>query len=240
MEERLTTDDSNPHVRWANTRISELPRDQLRLRLDIYEESMLLRGYEGETTWVRRIDADNVASALMRHLGARSGLLPPNALWWKQSSEGVITAVWRDARVWPAALQVKAFEKPRRFMLPMPGLVFLCAPGRPPWVFAARERPTSHDDMLYRMPTFNVFKEGRVCPGNHSFPERADRIPESFFESHFSMTGDTARRSRKHPTELIRLWEEIDGQGEYPLDDLVEHATLAEVMGIPEQPIRAY
>ena len=201
---------------------------------------MLLRGHEGETSWVRTVDADNVASALMRHLGARSGLLPPDTLWWKQSSEGIITAVWRSARVWPAALQEKAFEKPRRLRLPMPGLVFLCAPGRPPWVFAAKERPASPDDILYSMPTFNVFKDGRVCPGNHNFPERPHCIPESFFESHFSMTGDTARRSRKHPLELIRLWEEIDGQGEYPLDDLVEYSTLERVMGIPEQPIRAY
>ena len=228
------SDDNRQNVQWAKAPISDVPRDRLMMRLDFYQENLILKGYEGEMVWTRRISADSIATALMRHMGARSGLLPPDALWWKQSSEGTITALWREPRVWAAALQEKAFEKPARFQLPMPGLVFICAPGRPPWVFAARERPTSPEDQLYHTPTFNVFQDGRVCPGNHAFPERPEDIPESFFQSHFSMTGHTEGRSKKHRGELIQLWEEINGQDEYPLEDLVECATLEEVMGIPD------
>ena len=230
------SEESGQDLRWARPRLDQVPTDRIRMQLEFYEESILLRGHQSNTTWVRRVDPDEMASTLMKHMGAKSGLLPPGTLWWKQSSEGTLTAVWREPAVWQVAVQAKAFEKPERLRLPMPGLVFLCAPGRPPWAFAAPERPTSQDDKLYHMPTFNVFQSGRVCPGNHTFPEEPDGIPESFFQSHFSLTGDSRGRSKKYPRELAKLWEEIDGKDEYPMEDLVEFAALAEVMGIPEKP----
>ena len=68
----------------------------------------------------------------------------------------------------------------------------------------------------------------------HKFPDRAEETPESFFQSHFSMTGDTRGRSKKYPNELYKLWKELDGKEEYPLEDLVEHCTVADAMEIPE------
>ena len=62
------------------------------------------------------------------------------------------------------------------------------------------------------MPAFNVFSDGRTCPGSHRFPEEVARIPESFFQSYFSGTGDIRNRSRKHPDDLHALWEDLDGQ----------------------------
>ena len=56
----------------------------------------------------------------------------------------------------------------------MPGLVFVCSPGRAPWVYAATERPADAEQQLFRMPAFNVFGDGRVCPGSHRFPEQVD------------------------------------------------------------------
>ena len=93
----------------------------------------------------------------------------------------------------------------------MPGLVFVCSPGRPPWVYAALSRPTDPEQHLFRAPAFNVFRDGRVCPGSHRFPEEVGLIPESFFQSYFSLTGDSRDRSKKHADNLQALWEEIDG-----------------------------
>ena len=112
----------------------------------------------------------------------------------------------------------------------MPGLVFVCSPGRAPWVYAAAGRPTNPEETLYRIPTFNVFGDGRVCPGSHRFPEDISRIPESFFESFFSTTGDSRQRSYKHPDALADLWAELNGQDEYPLDDLVPQCSVEEAM----------
>ena len=212
-------------ARWSLPGIDEAPRDALRLQLEVYEETVLLRGFDADLAWVRTVSADAVAHAVTRHLGFSSGLLPQDALWWQQGETGQVVALWRPPRVWAVALQREAFKPPARLRLPMPGLVFVCSTGRAPWVYAARERPTDPEEQLYRAPAFNVFADGRACPGTHRFPEEVDAIPESFFQSYFSGTGDTRNRSRKHPDDA--LWEELDGKSAYPLDDLVPQCTVA-------------
>ena len=121
-----------------------------------------------------------------------------------------------------------------RLRLPMPGLVFVCSPGRAPWVYAAAERPADLEQHLFRAPAFNVFRDGRVCLGSHRFPEEVGLIPEGFFQSFFSLTGDTRDRSKKHPDNLQSLWEEIDGTTAYPIEDLVPQCTVAQAMAVSE------
>ena len=145
-----------------------------------------------------------------------------------------MVALWRPPKVWPVALQREAFKPPARLRVPMPGLVFVCSPGRAPWVYAAKSRPTGAEHPLYRAPAFNVFADGRVCPGSHTFPEEVGLIPESFFQSFFSITGDTRDRSKKHPDNLHALWEELDGKRKYPLKDLVPQCTVGQAMAVSE------
>ena len=212
---------------WSLPGPDDMPRDKLNLQLEVYEETILLRGFDGDTSWVRTVSADEIANVFTQHLGFSSGLLPLDALWWNQGETGRVVALWRPPQVWPVALQREAFKPPVRLRLPMPGLVFVCSPGRAPWVYASRSRPTNLDEHLFRMPAFNVFGDGRVCPGSHKFPEEVGRIPESFFRSFFSLTGDSRNRSRKHPDNLQALWEEIDGKTDYPVEDLVPQCTVA-------------
>jgi hypothetical protein len=79
--------------------------------------------------------------------------------------------------------------------------------------------------------TDNVFRTGRICTGTHSFPDDADRVPDAFFESFFSRTGDTAGgKSRRHPEDVGELWAELDGQLEFPCDDLIPRLTVADAI----------
>ena len=59
---------------------------------------------------------------------------------------------WRSPQVWSVALQREAFKPPARLRLPMPGLVFVCSPGRSPWAYAATSRPTDPEQHLFRAP----------------------------------------------------------------------------------------
>ena len=221
-------------TQWSLPGRDDLPRDQLQAQLEVYGETILLRGFQGDSTWVRTVSADEIANVFIRHLGFSSGLLPQEALWWNQGDTGQVVALWRPPQVWPVALQREAFQPPARLRLPMPGLVFVCSPGRAPWVYAALERPSHAEQQLYRAPAFNVFRDGRVCPGSHRFPEDASLIPESFFRSFFSLTGDTKDRSRKHPDNLQDLWEELDGKSDYPVEDLVPQCAVAHAMALSE------
>ena len=223
---------------WAEPGEQMVRRDELELRMDFYKESIVLRKFGPDLNRVRMVHPDEIADAFIQHMGLSSGLLPEGTLWIKQSAEGIITALHRPPAVWAAAVQEQPFEPPARLRIPMPGLVFVCAPGRTPWVFACRERPTRQDQPLYASPTFNTFMNGRVCPGSHKFPDEVDRIPESFFRSFFSLTGDTWNRSQKHPRDLHALWRELDGREEYPMEDLVQQCTVADAMDIPENPRR--
>ena len=224
---------SNERIAWAGPSLRDVPPDPLRARLDIHAESMVLRCFGDTETWVRHVNADQMAAVITQHVGTSTGLLPRDCLWWRHSQSGTVTALWREPQVWPAALQTRAMEPAERLMVPMPGLVFICAPGQAPWVFAAKRRPENPLEEVYRMPAFNVFQDGRACPGNHNFPTEVRQIPDSFFQSHFSMTGYTTGRSKSHPEDLYALWKELDGKDEYPLEDLVEQGQVKDIMEIP-------
>ena len=221
-------------TRWSLPGGTEVPRDTLKVQLEVYDETILLRGFDGDSAWVRTVSADEMANVFTQHLGFSSGLLPNEALWWNQGETGHAVALWRPPQVWPVALQREAFKPPARLRIPMPGLVFVCSPGRAPWVYAALSRPSNPEQQLFRTPAFNVFRDGRVCPGSHRFPEEVGLVPESFFRSYFSTTGDTRERSKRHPDNLQALWEEIDGKTEYPVEDLVPQCTVAQAIGVSE------
>ena len=221
-------------TQWSLPGQAELPRDELRLQLEVYNETILLRGFEEDSAWVRTVSADAIANVFTQHLGSSSGLLPQDAIWWSQGETGQVVALWRPPQVWPVALQREAFKSPARLRLPMPGLVFVCSPGRAPWVYAATSRPTDPEQHLFRAPAFNVFRDGRVCPGSHRFPEEVGLAPESFFQSYFSLTGDSRNRSTKHPDNLQALWEELDGTTDYPMEDLVPQCTVGQAMAVSE------
>ena len=219
---------------WSLPGPADAPRDDLKVQLEVYGETILLRGFDGDSFWVRTVSADEIANVFTQHLGLSSGLLPREALWWGQGETGQVVGLWRPPQVWPVALQREAFKPPARLRLPMPGLVFVCSPGRTPWAYATLSRPTDPEQPLFRIPAFNVFRDGRVCPGSHRFPEEVGLIPESFFQSFFSSTGDTRERSQKHPDNLQALWEELDGKTDYPTEDLVPQCTVAQAMAVSE------
>jgi PRTRC genetic system protein B len=216
----------------------DVEEDPLRLRLDFHDESVILHDFAEKVTRTRLVSTLDVAHALARELDLDTGLLPPETLWWAKTAIGVRVAVWREPKVWTIRLRERYDAQPRRLRLPMPGLAFVCLPGRqPPYVFAAKTRPTATTDVLYRCPTYNVFDTGRVCTGSHDFPADAAKVPEAFFESYFSAVESTGRsRSRQHPDDIGALWTELRGHRSYPLEDLVPHGTVADVMRIGQQP----
>lgn len=168
--------------------------------------------------------------ALLSEVDLNSGLLPDNTLWWKQGRNGVEVGLWRPPQVWKVALVTKAFQAPRRFQIPMSGLIFVCKPAQSPRVFAAKHRPKSSKEHIYHAPLFNIFGNGDACPGTHKYPEKVSEIPESFFTSFFSMEAQYEGRSKKHPQSLLSLWEELDGKKRFPLSDLVKAGMLEDIM----------
>lgn len=209
----------------------EATRDTLEASMLFYRESVVLttHGKDGVGT-TRMVSALDVAKALAGAISLDTGILPVDTLWWASTSPAPTVGLWRSPRKWKVALQVKALEPPERLELPMPGLVFVCSPGQPPYVYAAKRRPFSPEEKLYHAPLFNVFSSGLTCAGNHRYPARVEEIPESFFLSFFTQAGDSQERSASHPHDLAALSKELNGKARYPLQDLMACGTIGDVM----------
>ena len=229
MQKRRLPEELHGH-QWALPEGVNVPPDEIKARLDFYGDSVILYLIERGIIHTRMVSADDITLALLREVSLSSGILPPNTLWWKRGRNGQEIALWRPPRVWPVAIQLEAFKPPRRFKLPMPGLIFICSAGRPPRVFAAKKIPVSIKQTIYHAPLFNIFHDGVTCPGTHHFPTDISEIPESFFTSFFTREAISAGRSEKYPDDLLKLWEELDGKTKYPLKDLVPCGHVEDIL----------
>ena len=215
---------------WALPDTLEVPRDPLQLRLDFHRDAILMYLLDEGVMHTRMVSALDIAQALTQELPISSGLLPEGALWWASGRNGTVVALWQPPKVWKVAIMLEPLKPPRRFSLPMPGLIFLCTPAQPPRVVAAKRRPRSLQDKVYHAPLYNIFQGGSTCPGTHKYSERIEDIPTSFFISFFSPAGNHQDRSKKYPKDLLKLWEELDGKKRYPLKDLVEFGKVEDLI----------
>jgi hypothetical protein len=215
---------------WALPENVDIPRDELKVRLDFYGQSVAMYVLEDGIVTTKMVSSQDIALALLRDIPLGSGVLPDNTLWWRHRQDGApIIAIWRSPRIWPVALQLEPFKSPRRFRLPMPGLIFICRPGSPPKVVAVKKRPTTPEEPVYRAPLYNVYTDGNTCPGSHRYSDDIAMIPEEFFTAFFtqSLGGEV---SRLYGHDLLKLWESIDGKKRYPLRDLIPCGKVADLL----------
>ncbi len=216
---------------WAVPPELGIPPDSLRLRLDFFHQAVSLTYFgEDDNVETKMVSAMDIAHSLASELSYNTGLLPDNTLWWSNTRHGSIYAIYVEPKIWRLALQEDLKKPPRRFTIPMPGFIFLCLAGQPPWVYAVKEKPTKETDKVYHAPLLNLFRNGNSCPGNQKYPERVNDIVKMFFISFFSNTADIQHRSKKHPGSILEMWEELKGKNKYLLDDLMPHGTISDLM----------
>ncbi|KKL87467.1 hypothetical protein LCGC14_1934420 [marine sediment metagenome] len=222
----------HPAFNWAVPEELGIPADQLRLRLDFFHQATEMTYFEDETVTSKIVSALDVAHALASELSFGSGLLPPGTIWWRNTNNGAVVALYVEKHIRQVALQLDIKKEPRRYKIPMPGLIFLCQPGETPWVFAVKHKPKKETDIVYRAPLANIHANGRSCAGTHKYPTRLENMVESFFISFFSATADLHNRSKQFPENVIHLWEFLNGKKKYPLADLVEHGTISDLLNM--------
>jgi len=217
---------------WAVPEELGVPPDQLRARLDFFHQAVVLNIYDGEVTTTRVVSAMDVAHALSNDLAFGTGLLPPGTIWWRNTRSGPVYAIYVEPKIWKVALQLDIQKPPRRFNLPLPGLIFLATPGREPWVFAVKKKPTKDTDGVYHAPLCNLHENGRSCAGTHRYPTRVSEIVRSFFTSFFSQTATLRNRSMKYPNNIVHLWDALDNKKRFPVGDLVQIGTIQDLMNM--------
>jgi PRTRC genetic system protein B len=237
MAKKKQTMKEQPLPTSFNTALPEslhIPPDPLRLRLDFHSEIVTMTKFETDAASTKVVSVFDVAQALANELSFSTGLLPEGILWWSNTRNGVVMAFYMKPGIRKLALQTYAGKPPERYEVPMPGLIFLCRPASPPWVFAVKKRPETGDEDqdVYNAPLCNIFTNGKSCPGNHKYPQNVKDIPESFMTSFFSATADLQKRSKKYPTDVVKLWKYLKGKKAFPMNDLVKFGTVQDLMQI--------
>lgn len=228
-----TSNESSAVISWAVPKELEISPDPLRLRIDFHTQATTMTFFEDNKAETRMVDAMDIAHALAKELSFGTGLLPPGCLWWNNTRQGPLFAIYTNPQIRKLALQVSLNKPAKRYTVPMPGLIFLCRPGMSPWVFAVGKKPTKETNVIYHAPLTNVDRKGKSCAGSHKYPDRAADMVPSFFESFFTVESTIRGRSKKYPESVIQMWEELDGKpGPYPISDLVKYCTLADLMNI--------
>lgn len=222
-------------LQWAVPEQLKIPPDPLRARIDFHNQACTLTLFEGDLCYTKIVSASDVAHTLAQGLSMSTGLLPENVLWWRNTAAGPVTAIYQPPKIWRLALLEKAMTAPRRFYIPMPGFIFLCMPASAPWVYAVRSRPRKQSERVYRAPLFNVYDNGKSCAGNHKYPANVNMIIDSFFRSFFNLDRLNNNCSKKFPSSILKLWESLEGKRKYPLDDLIEHGTVKDLIEMEMQ-----
>jgi len=210
----------------------DVPADKLRVRLDFYHQAVVLSIHDAEVTTTKVVSALDVAHALSSDLAFGTGLLPPGTVWWRNTRAGPVYAIYVEPKIWKTALQFNVNEPPRRFNLPLPGLIFLATPGRAPWVYAVKKKPTKETDGVYNAPLCNIKEDGRSCAGTHSYPTRVADMVHSFFTSFFSQTANLSNRSVQYPSNIVHLWDALDNKKRFPVKDLIQIGTIKDLMNM--------
>lgn len=223
---------TEPGFAWAVPSELAIPIDPLRCRLDFHHQATILTLFSGETAQRKVVSMADVVHALAEDLSFGTGLLPQNTLWWQNTRGGPVVAVYIEPQIRKLALLRDVTSPPERFEVPLPGFIFLCSQGRPPWLYAVKKKPTKETDTIYKAPLCNVHDNGMSCGGDHKYPPLLSDIPHSFFVSFFSPTLAGGGKSVKYPRNVTDLWKDLDKRRRFPLADLVEHGTVKDLMNM--------
>lgn len=193
----------------------------LQLRLDMYDESLVLTRYEhGAAASAYEVSADDVGAAFAG-MALNTGLLPRECLFYGRAGGDEYVGVYLPPQV--RRLRVKAAQFDGVFAVPLPGMVFTGGGNRYK-IFAVKARPSERRERLFRAPAPNVHANGQVCFGDVDVPgcsaETVHAAAGLFFESVFNRDLDDGK-SLGHGASVLELWRELEGEAEFPLDDLV-------------------
>ena len=167
------------------------------------------------------VAAEDVAASFTQ-VKLSSGLLPKDAIFWKQQAQTMTLGIYVPARRWRVHLSLGG--EAQQLQLPMPPHLFV-GHGQSYSIYAVKKRPTNPFDPLFHLPAPNVGSSGSICQGNTPFPTcSADTIhkalklfwEQSLFNSHLA-----GKKSVSHSGDVRQLWQELAERKRFPLRELV-------------------
>lgn len=225
MRTRMKKQSSKQAARFgkAETTLPPEAYDRLpRVQLTFTDETPWLTRFDprGQPTATYPVSLTAVANAF-KGVPARTGLLPPEVLFWESQGRGERLAVWLPPARHSLRFQLKRVET---LVVPLPGFV-LVGQNSAYSIYAALERPNSPQTVLYRAPLPNVHDNGLICNGTVQFPvctaQTIHRAAVLFFESDFNHDLAVPRliallrrlhrdKAKMFPAEHLERWGNLE------------------------------
>lgn len=189
-----------------------------RLRLDFYNNAVLMSRWQDDGRLIAYpVSVHDVVTACTK-VECGSGLLPANALFWKQQSNQSLLGIYVPARRWHVQTE------DHTYYVPMPPFVFIGF-GATYQIFAVKKRPLNEAEPLYHAPCPNVHTAGGICQGNTPFPicspQTIQQALHLFMEGSLFNADLSRGKCQSHPDDVRVLWAELDGRKRFPLSELV-------------------
>ncbi|MDD5411131.1 MAG: hypothetical protein PHF31_06910 [Methylobacter sp.] len=232
---QLSKDDSSVKYEWALPEKLQIPPDILKVRLDFYTQAVVMTQFEDGISATCLVSASEIAHALAAELSYNTGLLPKNVLWWSNTSEGPVLAIYSEPQIRTLSVRTGMNKGDCvNYKVPLPGLIFLCRKGSAPWVYAVKKYPNSLNCEVFHAPLLNVFRNGRTCAGSQRYVSNPGNIISEFFNSFFTDTANVDDRSKKFPNDVIDLWRYLDKKSakKFPNNDLISWGTVGQLMKV--------
>lgn len=204
-----------PTIRWGEDDYA-----RLQIRLDFYEDFIILKKFSGGEIVQQQIVNPTEVAAALAGLDLSSGLLPRNVLFWSKRDGEDRLGIYVPPQVWLVTVR----NEGEAWRVPLPGLI-LVGHGYDYSLWAVTGRPTETNIPLYLAPCPNVHPEG-VCRGNAPFPKAGPttiwQAWDIFVSSKFNRDLSN-QKSKAYPDCILDQWRALHQAGTetYPPDDLV-------------------
>lgn len=185
-------------------------------RLDLYNEAIIMTKFGHNSSTSYPVSIHDLACAFGQ-VPASSGFLPPNTLFHGRVGGQEFMGIYFSSSTNDVTVEEETMT------IPFPSAIFIGC-GKQYKIYAVTSYPKNQNVVLYRYPSPNVWSDGRICAGDTPFPtctpESIIKAFKLFIESRFN-THLSNNKCKSHPSNIISLWETLDGQEEFPITELV-------------------
>lgn len=205
-------------------------KQTLKASFDLYNESVIMTRYEnGEAITSYEVSSKDLAAALSGQQ-ITTGLLPRNCLFYGFTGQNERIGIYQPPSKKTLTVQ---FYSERQITIPLPGLVFFGV-GLNYYIFAVKNKWPEEKDRLFKAPFPNVYRSGKVCVGNVSFPicspKTIHHALELFLSSGFNRDLSDMK-SKTQRNNVLHKWATLQGAEQYPLNDLyATNLTLKDII----------
>jgi PRTRC genetic system protein B len=208
-------------------------KQDLKLHVDVFSESVVLTRFEeGAATATYEVAPEDLAAAFAG-IPVATGLLPKDCLFFaRRGSQDYIAIYIPPGR---RTLSVKPSKRAVTIRPVLPALVF-AGEGIEYRVYAVKQRPSEPAESLFHAPFPNVYNDGRICPGNVTFPVCSTgtihQAAALFLESNFNH--DLAAGKCNSHDNVVNLWRALAKRNarNFPASELIgTRHTLGDLLG---------